>query len=86
MARPKQSATTLSRARPRRAAAAVSNLFEWADRYIELTIRCLPQLRTKTTGDIATIAPVSSKGQFTQDTSHTVHFRTLLPECLPQDQ
>ena len=72
-------------ARPKRAAP-VCILFELAGRYIELTICYLPQLRTKTTNSAPTIAPVSSKGQLAQDTSHTNPFRTLLQERLAQDQ
>ena len=85
MARPKKGAAALSQTRPKRAAA-VSNLFEPADRYIELSICYLPQVRIKTANDAPTIAPVSSEGQFAQNTSHTVHFRTLLQGHLPQDQ
>lgn len=69
MARPKKGVAVLSQPRPRRAAA-VSSLFGLAERYIELIIFCLSQQRIKPTGDTTTIAPVSSKGQFTQDTSH----------------
>ena len=85
MGRPKKDFAALPQPRPKRTAT-VSNLLEPADRSIQLTICCLPQLRIKTTDDTPTIAPVSSKGRFTQDTSHTVYFRALLQERLPQDQ
>ena len=66
MARPSKDITGPSQARPKRAAA-VSHQFELADHYFELTICCLPQLRSKI--DPSAIQ-VSSKGQFAQDTSY----------------